>query len=97
MLSLFQFSLLAEKLAQERQEIQVRKKAQEKVKPVFIMKPLPIMKYKWLQYTIMAKNLPNIKLRVPKCLKYLRFVFFSSLFCVSMQTKEINTKIPKHL
>lgn len=32
-LSLFQFSLLAEKLAQERQEIQVRKKAQEKVNP----------------------------------------------------------------
>lgn len=31
MLSLIQFSLLAEKLAQERQEIQVRKKAQEKV------------------------------------------------------------------
>lgn len=31
MLSVFQFSLLAEKLAQERQEIQVRKKAQEKV------------------------------------------------------------------
>lgn len=30
-LSLFQFSLLAEKLAQERQDIQVRKKAQEKV------------------------------------------------------------------
>ena len=28
---LFQFSLLAEKLAQEREEIQVRKKAQEKV------------------------------------------------------------------
>lgn len=36
MLSLFQFSLLAEKLAQERQEIQFRKKAQEKVEYLLI-------------------------------------------------------------
>lgn len=32
----FQFSLLAEKLAQERQDIQVRKKAQEKVNLIIL-------------------------------------------------------------
>ncbi len=35
-ISLFQFSLLAEKLAQEREEIQVRKKAQEKVNSLLL-------------------------------------------------------------